>query len=368
MDIFGYLKANQKTFEEDPIRHLDVLAYTWITYFDMPAAISKLPLSIEGWKEEPSYAHLHKYHRSFVPKSSERIVKLMAESPRFKDSVIVDYQYETDSKRNLQFGVIAYRVGGKIIIAFEGTDLSYVGWREDFVMAYSDFIASYVVALSFIEKIMNETEEPIILSGHSKGGSIATYCLANMNDDSRIEAVYSFEGPGFHSKGVFDKHPERAAKVMKYVPHNAIVGILLNNESDFKIVRTYTVGILQHNPLRWVIKDNDFVYLKKRTLSSRFIDVSVNRWINSLSEEEKERFARIFFTNLEAFGPDEFKDLYQNFLLYIPALSRAHENLEKDDKMFFDKVIKRLAFTMASSIKEKGQRTFQKKKPKQIKE
>lgn len=360
MELLGYLKSNRKSFQEEAINHLDVLALTWITYFDMPKLVDHLPISIQEWKQEEIFHKIAAYHRSFVPKSSAKVIFEIASSPRFESLEVLDFHYQNDLKKKLQFGVIAYRLGEHIVIAFEGTDLSYAGWREDLEMAYRDSIASYPLAMSFIERIEKEYEGPIILSGHSKGGNIVSYCLAMMEDDSRIEKVYSYEGPGFHFKGIFKKHPERESKLVKFVPHTAFVGILLNDDSKVHIVKANAVGILQHNALKWEIKNNDFVYYEKRSLSSRFIGVSINRWIDSLTEEERQRFITLVLDNVEAFGPDEFEELYKRFIYYVPALSRAYGNLSKEDKAFFKMVMGRLRLQMRKTIEEHHQ--SQKKK------
>ena len=361
MDILGYVRSNKSSFEELPFNHLDALAFTWLTYFDMPEVVGKVPLEFSRWPENPLFSKIETFHRSFVPKTSANLVRLMVASPRYKDARLIDFAYVSDRKAALQFGAIAFEVAGKVLIAFEGTDLTYAGWREDCEMAYSDTIASYPRALSFIKRVSSKTTGPIVLSGHSKGGNVATYCLAVVEDDSRIEAVYSYEGPGFHTKDIFAQHPERSVKLFKYVPHNAVVGILLNDESNLRIVKTYTVGILQHNALRWVIKNNDFVYLKKRSMTSHFIDRSVNSWIESLPEKDKRRFSKLFFEYLEAFGPDEFDELYKKFFFHVPALFRAYGNLSDDDRTFFNGVIKKLGAHFVATIKENRRLRLEKK-------
>lgn len=371
MDILTYIKRNKASFEELPFNYLDALAFTWLTYFDMPEVVGKVPMEFRHWPDNPMFDKIETYHRSFVPKQSANLLRAIVASPRYQEAKLIDYAYVSDRKSALQFGAIAFDVGGKTLIAFEGTDLTYAGWREDCEMSYSDSIASYPRALSFINRISEKTIGPIILSGHSKGGNVATYCLATIEDDSRIEAVYSYEGPGFHSKDVFVDHPERNQKVVKFIPHNAVVGILLNDELNSRIVKTYTVGILQHNALKWVIKDNDFVYLKKRTMTSHFIDRSVNSWIESLPEKDKRRFSKLFFEYVEAFGPDEFDELYHKFFFHVPALLRAYGSLSDDDRQFFNGVIKKLGSHLIGAFKE-GARSRAKritnptKQPKQL--
>ena len=343
MNILHYVKHNTDSFKKTPLNHLDILAFTWLTYFNFTSVEDDLPFYLHEFVHKSCFNDMASLHESFVPKTSETLFKRMVANPRYKDVQFV-YNYERKSRsKAMQFGVLAFIIDGKLLICFEGTDLSYVGFKEDFMMSYTDSIASYPIAEHIYKELSSRYPNlPIILSGHSKGGNVAAYCLAALEDDSRIEEVVSYEGPGFHSDSVFKAHPEREAKLTKYVPKESIVGILLNSQTKIKIVRSGTVGILQHNALKWYIQGNDFIYSSKLAYSSRFIDKAANAWINSLSSEEKERFTKLFFDNLEEYGPEQFEDLYKRFFKQIPSLAKAAKNLDADDKKFVRSVIGRL--------------------------
>ena len=342
MNLLRYVETNKETFETSPINKLDVLCFVWATYSNLTSIAPRFPLSFPDFAKEPICDELELLHESFVPETSARLFRSMLASPRYQNCSFLGYDHVKDQDKDIQFGAIAFQADGKIVVVFEGTDLSYVGWKEDCVMSYSDSIGSYPLAMRFLKQMMERFEGNVILAGHSKGGNIAAYLLANIADDSRIEKAYSFEGPGFRNPDVFAPFPERAAKLEKFIPHSSVVGVLLNNETEARIVKSRSIAVLQHNALKWVIRDGDFVYLSKRTVSSRFVDKTANEWIARLSDEERERFVNLLFSALNQTEVSSFGQLVYDIAHELPLLYRAYKGLNEEDRAFFRRVIRAL--------------------------
>ena len=353
MKILGYLKKNQDNFKESPLNVADTLLFCWMAYFDFSPVKDQLPLKLSDFEYINDYKKLEPYASSFFPRFSRRFMHLLAISQRFKDCKLVDCEYILDRKQGVQFAVIAVKIKKDIIIAVRGTDPSYAGWKEDFTMSYKDRIHSYAYAEQFVKRIIKKHKENIILCGHSKGGNICTYVLSQIDDDSQISKVYSFDGPGFRIKGLFKGKEERLNKFTKFVPQSSVVGVLFSNETDIKIIKSHSVVILQHNPFEWVIKDNDFVYLKKRTLSSRYLEKSINSWIESLNSEDRERFTEIIFGELDKFDAEDISVFFKRIFLQIGPVYKAYRGLSKDDRKLVNKVLKRLVKNLIKPEKKK---------------
>ena len=336
----GYIQKQKRGFDELPLGVLDILAFAWFTYGDY--APLTLPFPLPQIAYLPYYKKEDAFEESFMPDKSVIFVRSMARCPRYKDVELLEYEAAKDREKAVQFSAMAFRIDGRILIAYEGTDPSYEGWKEDFMMSYSDEIASYSLALKFFNRVHAKYREPIILAGHSKGGNIATYVLAKAKSVERIEGAYSFEGPGFHEKDIFAGKKARLAKHHKYVPQCSIVGIVFEDEAKMNIIRSTGFGVLQHNPFSWVIKDDDFVYLKKRTLTSKYVDRAFNGWVNGLSDEEKKRFSDILFRALGKMDVTNFTRFFKSFLGQIGPLFHQYRILDESDKKFFQFVLKRL--------------------------
>ena len=353
MNILGYVKSNQLSFKELAFSSVDALTLSWFSYFDFDHVKERLPLEIKSLGGIPYYHKLDPYKASFLAKTSRKIMNAMVNSRRFQNARILEFNQVLDKKLDVQFGAIAIALDNKIVIAFRGTDPSYTGWKEDFTLSFRKGILSYDLAKEFVEMVMSKYDEDIILCGHSKGGNIVTYLLSELEDDSRILFTYSFDGPGFRSLDRFKGKEDRLNRFVKIVPQSSFVGVLFMNETDMEIIRSNNVMMLQHNPMEWIIRDNDFIYVKKRTFTSKYLDKAVNSWIDSLDEPTRERFTEIVFGELDKFEAQDFTTFFLKLPKQVGPISKAYMHLNKEDKKLFNHVIRKLIRNLIKPEKKK---------------
>ena len=353
MNIYGYIKEETRTFSEKQFNAVDALVFAWLAYFDFEKIKELYPLPLKAIKDIPYYQKLGPYYAAVMARPSKKIMMAMSNSPRFQNVEILESFSLSDKKLNVQFGAIAVRFGNQIVVGFRGTDLSYTGWREDFTLSFKDSIHSYSLAMSFLGNIIQKYQENIILCGHSKGGHLCTYLLSEVEDDSRIDIVYSFDGPGFRTVDLFKGKEERLKKFIKIIPQSSFVGVLFSNETEMLIIKSRNVMLLQHNPLEWLVKNGDFIYLKKRAFSSKYLEKAVNSWINSLDEKERERFTEIVFGELDKLEAKDFKAFFLGIFKQIKPLYKAYRHLEKEDKKLLFHVMKKLVRNLIKPEKKK---------------
>lgn len=342
MNFITYTKKQQETFDVVPLNAVDLLVISWLSYFDFCPVKDKMPFVITDLKNEKYYQTTKAYTDSFLVKKSRRMMQNIISSPRFQDMKLLDYEFVFDKQRAIQYASLAVCLDNRIIIAYKGTDASYTGWREDFNMSFRGYLQSYTIAEEFFLRVANKYQGPIIITGHSKGGHIATHILKWLPDISRIEKVYSFDGPGF-KESIFKGIEDRLKIYHKIIPQSSLVGVLFTNENETEIIKSNNVMLFQHNPLEWRVKNDDFIYVKKRTFSSRYLDRAVNGWIESINDDEKERFTNIVFDAFENdFKPLDFMEFIKKFLLQGGPALRAYKKLNKEDKKLFNSVIRRL--------------------------
>ena len=346
MQVYGYVKKNKATFNEVPFNVVDALAMAWMVYSDFSSVKEKLPMTIKQIESLPLFKKPDPYVSSIAANYSRKFMHAMAISPRFADAELLDFECVLDRKNSAQFAVFAIRLAGIILIAFRGTDTSYTGWREDFEMSYKGRILSYSLADSFVKGILDKYDENIVMCGHSKGGNVATYLLSQLEDASRVEHVYSFDGPGFRTQGLFLGKEDRLEKFSKIIPQSSFVGVLFSNETDIEIIKSGSVMLMQHIPLFWYVKNNDFIYLKKRTLSSRYLEKTINAWIESLEDNERERFTNIIFGELDKLDAKDFVSFFKKLFKQFKPVYEAYLALDMEDKKLLFKVFFKLGKNM----------------------
>ena len=353
MNILGYLKSNQLTFKELAFSPVDALVVSWISYFNYDPIKDKLPMAIKELDGIAYYHKLEPYYGSFLAKASRKIMNALTSSNRFKEARILEFEQVLNKKIDVQYGAIAIALDGKIIVSFRGTDPSYTGWKEDFTLSYKEGIHSYALAKSFLNRVIDKYDEDIILCGHSKGGNIVTYLLSDLENADRIAFTYCFDGPGFRNTNLFKEKEDRLEKYVKIVPQSSFVGVLFSNETDMDIIKSRNVMMLQHNPLEWIIKNNEFVYVKKRTFTSKYLDKAINSWIESLDTIQRERFTQIIFNELDKFETQDFTTFFLKIFKQVKPICKAYIHLNKEDKKLVNHVIKKLVRNLIKPEKKK---------------
>ena len=351
MNILGYSRKQQASFEEVPLNPVDILIAACVSYFDFGKLRYKLPFKISALAKNRYFNSNEAYYDAYLFRTCKLMMKRLMKSERFKNMEVLEYNEVSDEKKTISFAAIALRLGDKIVIAFRGTDPSFVGWKEDFYLSYKKSIRSYSLAVSFVKHIIKEYDEQIIICGHSKGGHISTYILKEIDDEDaeRLDGVYDFDGPGFKEENIFKGKKRRLKIYHKIIPRSSLVGILFDKGTKIEIIRSNNIGgVFQHNPFTWMIRKNDFWYAKKRSVSSRYIDKGINDWIKSVDDKEKERFTNILFDALDENEAKDLAALIKKALMFkqIKPFIDAYRKLDKKDRELFNRVGKQLFLSM----------------------
>ena len=128
-------------------------------------------------------------------------------------------------------------------------------------MSFLSPVPSQKDAVRYIDTTVQRSEGKLILGGHSKGGNLAVYAsvFARPSVKKRIITVYNNDGPGFDSN--FVKHPDYLAilpRIKSIVPYCSVVGMLLNHDGDYEVVKSSQSGLMQHDSMSWQVIGPDF--------------------------------------------------------------------------------------------------------------
>jgi len=219
------------------------------------------------------------------------MLRAILAAPRFADLELAFYDDRFIPEEEMQFAAMAVLLGdGSAFLSFRGTDSSLVGWKEDFNMSFLDFVPAQQAALEYTERFADAFPGPLYLGGHSKGGNLAVFaaslCRPKVRD--RIRAVFNNDGPGFTTH-VLDSagYQELLTRIQTFVPQSSVIGMLLEHEESYTVVKSRHIGIFQHDPYTWEVLGGDFVRVEEVTAGSRITDRAVKNWVAHLSAEER---------------------------------------------------------------------------------
>ena len=213
-----------------------------------------------------------------------------------------------------------------LVLAFRGTDDSFVGWKEDFNMAFRYPVPAQHAACEYVCAVARLWRGPMVLLGHSKGGNLAVYAAMNAPEpvQRRVTAVYSLDGPGFPSQ-IVGSDPYRSVMplIVKIVPDSSIVGMILETPEPMRVVRSDQKGVMQHLTFSWQVSGNDFEYLPQVSPSSQLFNRSLNGWLESLSTEDREHAVDALFSVLRSSHADSMSEADRRHLIEAMGLLMA---------------------------------------------
>lgn len=231
----------------------------------------------------------------------------IAASPRFRDMTAFNYQDVFDAERQVQFAAMTFVYKNMFTcVSFRGTDTSTVGWREDFNMAFTMPVPAQDLALEYLETVAAQTHLPkkLYIVGHSKGGNLAEYAALRCSKrvQNRIERVYNLDGPGFKT-GTFtpDDYAPLRGKLVKIVPEESLVGIMLESEAPVFIAMSSASGLDQHSAFTWEVDEElaDFVYLPSLPEATKTTAKTLHAWLSGYTDAEREKIVDAFFQAIE---------------------------------------------------------------------
>ena len=296
-NLFDYLDwRGDLPLSVAPLNPVDGILLARLSY--LPFELFSRPLSREAAPLREVAAELSAradFSSKVLRRSDARLLTALGQSRRFQDMTVFHYEKQFDAETQTQFSAVSIALGnGRTYLSFRGTDNTLVGWKEDFNMAFTCPVPAQCSALTYLQAVAGETEGPLLLGGHSKGGNLAVYAAAFCPPalEERILTAYNFDGPGFDESVLQTEGYRRVChKISTFVPQSSIVGMLLGHEEKYTIVHsTQTNGILQHSVYTWEVLRDRFSQLETVTSSSRFIDFTLKEWISRMDAHQREAF------------------------------------------------------------------------------
>ena len=217
---------------------------------------------------------------------------------------------------------MTFDLGGAKYVVFRGTDDTLVGWKENFNMSFMHPVPSQMEAVEYLEYVAEKTKGKILLGGHSKGGNLAVYAAvkASKATQERIAAVYSNDAPGFDTEFIGGEDYKAVRdRIYTFVPQSSVVGMLLEHEESYTVVKSRSAGLLQHNGFSWEVMGGSFVKLDDVDEESKLIDRSIKDWLVQMSSEERAAVIDSIYEAISATNAKTLTDLSQDKIKIVKA-------------------------------------------------
>ena len=328
-DLFDYLTwRGDLPLDLIPPNPVDTLILSELSYIGFeglvpPDFLHPVPLKVAA----DAFAALPDRQERDRVKQDADLLAACARSERFGNLKLVFYRSELLPELETQFAAVTWLLpGGTAVITYRGTDMSLAGWKEDFNMSFQHSVPAQEKALWYLEAFARAHQGPIRLAGHSKGGNMAVYAAACCQPElqSRILSVHNHDGPGFHS-AMLSSPGYRAIlpKTRTFLPQSSVVGMLLEHDEPYTVVRSRLVSLLQHEPFSWSVLGGGFVTVEELDENSRLLDQTLKTWLATRTMAERNEFVDAVYELLTAGQVADLRQviLPRNVLRYLRTLS-----------------------------------------------
>ena len=352
-NVMDYLEwRGDLTFDQSPFNDVDNVILSQLAYVNFRDVIPSVQMNkgITLKAAAQLFFDLHTEEelmqdKSFI-KDAPKLLKKAAQTNRFRDVILSDYVDMVDETLEKQFGAFHIKLSPQCTyVAFRGTDDTLVGWKEDFNMSFISPVPSQEDAVRYLDDTCSYIRGKLYVGGHSKGGNLAIYSAIHCSKRVRkkIQCVYNNDGPGFDISVVrSDEYQSMLPYIKSIVPENSIVGMLLEHDDDYIIVKSSQTGIMQHDAMSWQVCGNRFETVKSVDRTSRMLNEALSNWINGLSRMQRSEFVETLFAIITSSGAVNLSDLSVDRFNFAGSALKMYSSLDRETKIMLRRMLKSL--------------------------
>lgn len=334
--MFDYLKwRGDLTFTQDPPNEVDALIFSSLIYIHYGGSVETNPaepVSLRTAAEE--FSCLPDQESRMRVRNDMELLYEAAKTKRFGSLQLVNYRNLLIPEQETQFAAITFLLDdGSAFLAYRGTDNTLVGWKEDFNMTFQQTVPAQRLAQQYVREVAAEYSVPLHLGGHSKGGNLAVFAAARSSPvlQQKILDVYNHDGPGFTEYMMGDPgYLAMVPHIKTFIPQSSVIGMLLEHEEPYTVIRSKTVSLLQHDPYSWELMGRKFIRMEAITEKSRFVDAALKHWFEDMTNQERNQLVDVMFTLLGSGGVENAIDIFhpKNIRTYLKTLN-TNENMRR---------------------------------------
>lgn len=359
--IVEYSLVNaHKDFNTLPFTKVDGLIFAQLAYLEFDTFVPDRKLFVRGITfskicEQENFDSLFPIEKT--ARKNLLLFNSLAYSRRYGKIKINYHENIFDSEERIQFSATTFILpNGDACVSFRGTDSTITGWRENFNMLYNDTVPAQILAVKYLNKVARKIKGNITVVGHSKGGNLAIYAstMCSAKAKEKIVEIQSFDSPGFSEEFVESKkYLETESKIIKFVPEDSMIGMLLTDTASYRIVKSDGEGIQQHDPFLWIVEDNDFVTGERIHRKAKFLNSTFREWVNNFTPEQRELFVDAMFDIVEATNvqkSESFIEWTENIKGNTSLILDSFKDLDPETRSFMLKVLRNIFPSATDSV------------------
>ncbi|WP_161980195.1 Mbeg1-like protein [Streptococcus sp. S784/96/1] len=350
--------ASNKDFEELALNDLDIVCLNELAYLPFDGYVTQdTALSFKDMRQRLKKEKSAIQYDFMLTKDRVKLFDAMLNSKRFKDLILSHYVNDISKEFEKQFAAMVFHIPSinHWQLVFRGTDDTLIGWKEDFKLTYMSEIPAQRSAVTYLQQFLEKAEQPVYVTGHSKGGNLAVYAASHQKAvlQKKIKAVFMLDAPGFNPI-FFKKEGYQGIrdKLIVMRPKESIVGVMLQLDVTPFIIDANQFGVSQHAVTTWKISEKGHFISNEPTNLSKQLDKTFDQWVSELSKSELKVIVDLLFDTLMDAGINSLNDLTtKEAILKLLSAFGTMNQLDKKQQALIQKSLWNLVTAFAQNSK-----------------
>jgi len=350
-NVLDYLRwRGDLTLAQSEFNEVDNLILCILAYLNLSCASGNTVLTLREAAEAVEALPEDDFMRGpdVIGTQALDLIAAASESRRFCDLKLTGQVDLVDPEEELQFSAVTFLLPDEtVFVAIRGTDNTLVGWKEDFNMSFTDGVPAQLHAAEYMKTIMVQTDQPIRIGGHSKGGNLAVWAAAHQISEHkhRILQIYNNDGPGF-SEGFLEspEYLDIREKISSFVPESSAVGVMMAHD-EYTTIKSSESNVMQHAPFSWIVEGTRFIYSEDRSRTGEAFEKLLANWLHALTPEEREQLVDDMYAIIASSEMKTIRDLDDNKLEVFRKIRRTFKELGREKQMMLLATIQKMLLT-----------------------
>ena len=243
-------------------------------------------------------------------------VRQAAQSKRFGTLLVSDYVDEFFPEVPIQFSAVTFHLDeGTRYIAFRGTDSSIAGWKEDFMISFTETRAQEL-SLQYLKEHVKKGLSYYV-GGHSKGANEVLYAAALLpaKQQALLKRLFINDGPGFCKEVLDPTLIDTIDPICTAIrPEYCVIGKIFEPKiTDCRIVKSSQKGAMQHSIFSWGIDCGRLALAEAYDPQCLAVEAILDKWLENVSTEERRAFTDSVFEALAKDGSQTLFDVLKKW-------------------------------------------------------
>ena len=131
-----------------------------------------------------------------------------------------------------------------------------------------------------------------------------------------------------------------------------MIGLLWEEDDNYKVVKTKTIGLWQHITYTWLVENDKLIEVEDTDRFAKYMQKTLERWMDELEPDDRKRFVDTVFDAISKTEVERFQDLGTETFKKMKRFIEGVAEMPGEEKKHVFQAFKQLLRISAEEMKE----------------